>query len=69
MKTMNHMFSFILFIFKIITMKTMKTMNHMFMFERTKYLAILMENYNYDNYENYESYVNVRENKIFSYSN
>ena len=41
----------------------------MFMFERTKYQAIQMENYNYDNYENYEAYVYVRENKIFSYSN
>ena len=35
----------------------MKTMNHMFMLERTIYLAIQIENYNYENYENYESYV------------
>ena len=50
------------------TMKTMKTMNHMFMLERTKYLAIQMENYNYDNYETYESNFNVIVNKIFSFS-
>ena len=30
----------------------MKTMNHMLMLERTKFLAIQIENYYYDNYEN-----------------
>ena len=42
-------------------MITIKTMHHMFMLERTIYLAIQIENFNYENYENY---VYVRENNL-----
>jgi hypothetical protein len=28
-------------------------MNHMYIFERIKYLQILIEKYNYENYESY----------------
>ena len=57
--------SFILFIFKIITMITM---NQKFISERLKYLLKHIQNYNYENYENYESYVQFYTFHILNYN-